>query len=144
MAYTVADDIADVELNLLLPLISTPPTEIQAQRIVLNKNITVEESTDAVLKCTPNFEGDNVIMPKLRSSVDASFQFSQFLLKVKWLREGVENNERISISSARKAGVATLTIQNVSRYDVGVYTCRKSNSLELFYLNVIGKQTANI
>lgn len=78
VAYTVADDITDVELNLLLPLISTPPTEIQTQRIVLIKNITVEESTDAVLKCTPNFEGDNVSIPKFKSRVDKNPVFKIF------------------------------------------------------------------
>lgn len=146
VAYTVSGDIADVELNLLLPLISTPPTEVQEERIVLNRNITVEEDTVAVLKCTPKFEGDNVSMPKIRSRVDKIpvFQKNPFRLKVKWLREGIENNERISFSSARRAGVATLTIQNVSRNDAGIYTCRKSDTLERFHLNVIGKQIRGI
>lgn len=63
---------------------------------------------------------------------------------MKWLRDGVENKERISLSSGRKAGVAILTVKNVSRNDAGIYTCRKSNTLEHFYLNVIGKQAANI
>lgn len=59
-AYIVADGIPDMEINLLLPLIPTPLTQNKVQRVVLYRNITVEENTDAVLKCKPNFKGERV------------------------------------------------------------------------------------
>lgn len=63
-AYAIADDTVDMEMNLLHPLI-TPTTEIKVLRTVLHRNITVDENTDVILKCTPDFQGDNVNMPRI-------------------------------------------------------------------------------
>lgn len=57
-AYAILADNLDVEL------ISTAAAGNEIPKVELNRNITVDENTDAILKCTPNFEGDSVSMTR--------------------------------------------------------------------------------
>lgn len=58
--FTVAAENMNVELEDLLSLISSTPTESQIPRAVVHRNVTVDENTVVTLRCTPNFEGDIV------------------------------------------------------------------------------------
>lgn len=59
-----------------------------------------------------------------------------FRFKVKWIHSAGEDNERISIVGY-ETGATNLTIEGVIQDDAGIYTCRKSDTLEHVYLNVI-------